>query len=131
MKVVTEIEIPDQHIEDTLDAAFAGGIAGWCPKGKVTKMPRKKRGKPPLRYWPEIIMAGGEVTLEHDDASSRGKPAHVTSVLSRAACERGLKLLAKSKDYAHHWTNMLQENGDAETGSVFLQFCIFGDVIFS
>ncbi len=35
-----------------------------------------------------------------------------------------------SEKYPRHWGDFLSENDDAETGDVFLQCCLFGDIIY-
>lgn len=54
--------------------------------------------------------------------------------LNLRAIERGLNLLAQAhatgKDYGHHWRDFLDENDDATTADVFLQFCLFGEVVY-
>jgi hypothetical protein len=51
-------------------------------------------------------------------------------VFDLTSIERGLKLFATDEKVKHHWANFLSENDDAETGDVFLQLCVFGEVIF-
>lgn len=42
--------------------------------------------------------------------------------------KKGLKIMAKK--FPRHFNNFINENEDAITGDVFLQCCIFGDVIY-
>jgi hypothetical protein len=48
--------------------------------------------------------------------------------LTLAHIKRGIQKLANSKEYAHHFSDILKENTDQTTGDVFLQFCLFGKV---
>jgi hypothetical protein len=50
--------------------------------------------------------------------------------LNYRSIKRGLQLMSQSKTYAHHWRDFIDENDDAITADVFLQFCLFGDVIY-
>lgn len=54
--------------------------------------------------------------------------------LNLRSIERGLNLLAQAyaanKDYGYHWRDFVEENDDATTADVFLQFCLFGEVIY-
>ena len=50
--------------------------------------------------------------------------------LNYSTIKRGLRLLSTSKTYAHHWRDFITENEDATTGDVFLQLCLFGEVIY-
>ncbi len=49
--------------------------------------------------------------------------------LNYRSIKRGLQLMAESKEYAHHWRDFIAENDDCITADVFLQFCLFGEVI--
>jgi hypothetical protein len=51
-------------------------------------------------------------------------------MLDRAAIERGKELLATDERYSHHYADVLNENDDADTGDVFLQLCLFGEVVY-
>jgi hypothetical protein len=48
--------------------------------------------------------------------------------LDRKAIERGLCTMARH--YPQHFADALRESGDATTGDVFLQCCLFGKVIY-
>lgn len=48
--------------------------------------------------------------------------------LDKAAILRGLELLPK---YPRHLLSILTENADGETGDVFLQLCLFGEIKYS
>ena len=47
-------------------------------------------------------------------------------VLDRAKIAVGLALLADTA----HWVDFMDENEDGTTGDVFLQMCLFGEVVF-
>ena len=49
--------------------------------------------------------------------------------LNLKAIHRGLALIQSPK-YQRHWAEVLRENDDAETGDVFLQLCLFGEVVY-
>jgi len=50
--------------------------------------------------------------------------------LDKEAVARGKKLLEEDEQYSHHFADVLNENDDACTGDVFLQLCVFGEVIY-
>jgi len=50
--------------------------------------------------------------------------------LSYATIKRGLRLLSTTPAYAQHWADFLSENDDATTGDVFLQLCLYGEVVY-
>ena len=70
-------------------------------------------------------MAEGSLILSVADGEGAPQPADLNS----AACARGLQLMAE--DWSRHFQAFRDENEDAETGDVFLQLCVFGDVVFS
>ena len=47
-------------------------------------------------------------------------------ILNRDKIAAGLALLADTV----HWVDFMDENEDGTTGDVFLQLCLFGDVVF-
>lgn len=51
-----------------------------------------------------------------------------TYELNREAINRGIQIMATK--YLRHFADLMNENDDADTGDVFLQCCIFGDVIY-
>ena len=106
---VVEIEVGKSHLVDQFITACEGGSNYWCksvtPKGKGDAY--------------EAMMNGFEaIELES------GKKHLVT----RAMIQKGLKLMATS--YSYHFSNMMTDDGDAETGDVFLQLCVFGELIY-
>lgn len=51
-----------------------------------------------------------------------------TIVLDEAAIRKGLEIM--SQKYPKAWSDLLQENDDAETADIFLQCCAFGKLVF-
>lgn len=64
---------------------------------------------------------GGAVIVRDAD---EGK----TFTLDLEACRRGAQVMRRS--YPRHYAAVIAENDDAETGDVFLQCCLFGEVIY-
>lgn len=50
------------------------------------------------------------------------------AMLNAETIETGLKVMAEK--YTRHYADALDENADATTGDVFLQCCLFGEVIY-
>lgn len=42
----------------------------------------------------------------------------------------GLGLSLMSRDYPNHFADFMAENEDAETADVFVQCCIFGNIVY-
>ncbi len=67
-----------------------------------------------------------QYTVQEDIGSAfEGK----TLTLDQAAVQRGLQVMRDK--YEWHFHDILKGNDDAETGDVFVQCCIFGDIIFA
>jgi hypothetical protein len=132
-KVELNITVSDERVSDLLCCALKGGSNYWYridgfrkPKGKVFQSWKGKTFRP-LDY---PLSKGGAITIssleEYDTADV---------ILDRAALQRGLQLMAESaakgKDYAGQWAAFMREEEDGDTGDVFLQFCVFGEVKYS
>ena len=48
--------------------------------------------------------------------------------LNRRTVKQGLQLMADK--YPTHWIHFINDNGDADTGDIFLQLCLFQSVVF-
>jgi hypothetical protein len=117
-KVEIKIKISDERISGLLCCGFEGGVGYWCQiagyEGREdetyphTTLPLKPNAAVLCEEWEEE-----EPTLLR---------------LDRAAVERGLKIM--SEKYPRHFMNFVCENEDAETGDVFIQCCLLGDVVY-
>lgn len=83
---------------------------------------------PPMRipHAEYPLLPGGAVIVQLDEAVDGKGLSHV---LDRAAIEKGLKLFF-SPAYSRHSCNWLNEEDDAETADVFLQLCLFGEIVY-
>ncbi len=68
------------------------------------------------------LVEGGSVTLfDTEDGNKAYK-------LDLDAIKRGIEVM--STKFRRHWNDFRNENDDATTGDVFVQCCIFGDIIY-
>lgn len=122
MKLSLNIEIPDERVSDLLCSALEGGSTYWA-RITATKHGRFVEWKfcheLPFTENGALIFS----TLENDEINNR-----TCWELDRAACHKGLQMMAEK--YPHHFSCFLTENDDAETGDVFLQCALFGEVVF-
>jgi hypothetical protein len=125
-----------ERVSDLLTSAFEGGSNYWY---RIEKFHAPKDfdfnageslGKP-AGYYKQIdypLNHGGYLIVSDfagcEDGNVRKK------VLNLSTIRRGLNALANSKEYSHHWRDFIEENDDATTADVFLQFCLFGDVMY-
>lgn len=127
--MVVNTEVPLQRVADLLCSAMeSGGIAYWA-RIERTRKPRKpipftspESGTIyPLMDYP--LCKGGSVTLRDIEDETRG-----LLVLDLDAIQRGLTLMPARAP--GHWADFVREDSDANTADVFVQLCVFGEVIY-
>lgn len=128
------IEIDDKRVQDLLCSALEGGSNYWYnidnSDGSVTTSPEDVG----VEYWHEVPFTEKGVivfTANGDDENEEINGA-TSWKLDRAAIERGLTVFASLKEGegGHHYGDFIKENDDAITGDVFLQCCLFGEIIY-
>lgn len=116
----------DEKIRGLLCCAFEGGSNYWyhdldyqLPEGARLPDP----DDPDYWHWSQIVplLPGGHLTmLDGEDETQR---------LDRDALERGIKVLFEK--YPRHFADAMRDHTmDAITGDVFLQCCLFGEVVY-
>jgi hypothetical protein len=133
------LDIPDKALKGLLCDAFEGGSNYWYtnlapmfPRGlSMRDFQEGGKAQDPQEYWywAELLplTKGGAVTLQIQDEGGQtlaGRPHRI----DRAKILKGLKIF--QRDYPKHFADFLSENDDATTGDVFLQCCVFGEVIY-
>ena len=116
-----EIKVADQRIQDLLCCALEGGSNYWiagCRKGYPAGKTREDYKFPHLEL---PLTEGGSLIIDPGEGEE-------PKTLDRAACLRGLQVMADK--YPKDFADFLAENDDADTGDVFLQCALFGEVIF-
>jgi uncharacterized protein with LGFP repeats len=108
---------------DLLCSAFEGGSNYWYriegyeyPKGKT----RQNFEYPHI----EVPLAGGVVKVKDMTDGEKGKVYRLT----KTALWRGWETMRDK--YVHHYADAVSDGGDAITGDVYLQCCLFGEVIY-
>jgi len=123
------MSISNHQAADLLVSAIEGGSNYWymIEDYKQPEVPAMPWGED--EYTPKYISypfsKDGAVIIsdiEEDDGE--------TFTLDKKAIIKGKKLLAENPNYSHHYADVLRDNADAETGDVFLQLCLFGEVIY-
>jgi hypothetical protein len=71
------------------------------------------------------LNVGGSLTISSNDEDDK---EHHGKILNISTIKIGLQVMAVK--YPRHWQDFIQENADACTADVFLQCCLFGEVIF-
>ena len=118
--------IPLQRISDLLCSAFEGGSNYWYRIARYQVPATYTFRTDPKQLYKHLdvpLNVGGVVFIE-DREGGDGK----TYELSLTSIQEGLAVMAR--DFPRHYADFLGENDDAETGDVFLQCCLFGDVVY-
>src|SRR5947208_2364463 len=127
MKITKEISLHD--ISSLLVSAFEGGSNNWYMIEKEIEPQTWEYGykmKPDqAAYWYHDypLNPGGALIISDMENKKHGKMR-----LDKAAIQKGLEIMAAK--YPYHFGNFIAEEYDAITGDVFLQCCLFGDVIY-
>ncbi len=111
----------DQRLSDLLCSAFEGGSNYWYTIEKFV-YPKGKTAEDFEFPHLEVVFAGGALKITAD----REKKVYT---LDRKALDLGWKLMIE-KQPRHYADAMSESNADAITGDVYLQLCLFGDVVF-
>ena len=116
--VTTSIEVTKKRLSDLLCGAAEGGSAYWARSNDNN---HKEVG---AEYWFEApLYENGFFTIE-DQTYDKKYEYRVTL----GEIEKGLQVMAEL--YPKHYADFMSENEDAITGDVFLQCCIFNEVIY-
>jgi len=132
------MEISEEKISNLLCSAFDGGYGSvyyWAgiqgyeyPEGR-TKDSFEYRSM-------EVVLAGGKMFLfdANEDESNKKYDAAKKEkwTLTREKLIKGLQVMAaleKGKG-GHHFPNIINDNDDAETADVYVQCCLFGEIVY-
>ena len=131
------IQVFDEKLRALLCSAFEGGSNYWYmhtrsefPAG-VTYDDFRDGGRFTLaEYWHPLelipFVDGCALIITTEAAGDEGDKTEYR--LDRAALRRGIDVMAKR--YLRHFANVVSEDDDAETGDVFLQCCLFGEIVY-
>ena len=136
-KLRLTMTVDEGRVADLLCCGMEGGIGHWAQIVDYIKPPVVWTNGSWAHVYPHIhypLSEGGAVILRDselliDDAVSEvGELLEPDWNLDRAAIQRGLDLLPiKSPRHLALW---LSESEDAESGDVFIQLCLFGEIVY-
>jgi hypothetical protein len=139
---VVPMVIPNQRVSDLLIGAFEGGSTYWIEDYKSSSRKSKAFEQeagisnsldnfimPTYAVLP--LIEGQWIDIEIQESIS-AESYKIVYRLDREAVQKGLLAMASLEDGngGHHWPTFLAENDDAETADVFLQCCLFGEIVF-
>lgn len=130
-------EVDIDGIRGLLCSAFEGGSNYWYvitryqyPKGFEAADFREGGRAQPEEYWhaSQLVpfMPGGAVwirSIDNDEINGAKEWS-----LDTRTIQAGLETMAKK--YPKHWGDFVSDNADADTGDVFLQCCLFGELVY-
>ncbi len=119
------LKVSHERINDLICGAFEGGSNYWYCIGSFNYPDGETKESLGIEFeHMELPMKGGSLTItveEEDD----GK----IYTLDKEACIRGLKVMAEK--YPEHFADWRNEDDDATTADVYLQCCLFGEIVYS
>lgn len=144
IEIVTKTTLPEQRVRDLLTCGLEGGINYWgsiweyefasgCQYADFQEggqMQIQDNYHHPAELIP--FVPGCAVLLVDATEVSRSSETLPDGVevwrLDRAALMRGLQVM--SEKHLRHWQQFIDESEDAETGDVFIQLCLFGEIVY-
>lgn len=135
------ITINDKKIENLLVSAIEGGIGYW---GRIMgyEFPQNKTIDDYEYPHFQVVLDGGKMFLhdtEEPDSrwqklleTTEGRAEREKWTLTKEKLIKGLQVMAglKEGEGGHHFPNILNDNDDAETGDVFVQCALFGEIVY-
>lgn len=124
-----QVEIADAQIENLIVSALEGGANYWYEIQSMCRPTKLVYRADPNKVFAHVdypMNAGGHLMIkQHVDPDGPG-----VRKFNRAAIDRGLQALADNEKYKHHLADIIRDDTDATTGDVFLQFCLYGEVLY-
>jgi hypothetical protein len=131
MKTTINIDFSLERVSDLLCSAFEGGSNYWYMIEKFIKPPVVKgyTGLPDVyRHLDYPLSPGGALIVSDAVGSGCDGTSAKRARLNLKSIRRGLSVMAEK--YPQHFAAWREENDDAETGDVFLQCCLFNEVVY-
>jgi hypothetical protein len=130
-EISVKVPITKQRISDLLCCAFEGGSNYWyCIDEFIapTEMSWQTDPEQVFQHLDYPLNEGGALIIsdKEDDSPAKNRK---TYRLDLESITKGLQVMAEK--YPRHFSDFIGENDDAITGDVFLQCCLFGEVIYS
>lgn len=125
MKIETEVSIED--INNLVVSALEGGSNYWYmieEKIEPSEWVYDSFAKEGTHYIGDYALNkdGGLVFSVKDDNTVEHSTLNLENI------KTGLEIMAR--DYKKAFADILAENTDSETGDIFLQCCLFGEIIY-
>ena len=117
-----------QLITDLLITAFEGGSNYWYMlDGNVLSDFRQYKILPSDSMTDAVITGVMDYNREVDILDAED-PEEKIGVLSLKGINEGIELM--KADHSEHYDNAIDDNWDAETADVFLQYCVLKEIVY-
>lgn len=128
------IEIADKDIAGLICSGLEGGISYWAKLFEVIYPSGELPPEVRMFGMGSFPLFGGALHFDvHEEGGKKtGDPeldAKAFHRLDTKSIQKGLELMAK--DHPYHFGTFISDGGDATTGDVFIQLCLFGRIIFA
>lgn len=124
IKVSVDYEIDWERVKDLLISAFEGGSNYWC---MIDNENHPYDGNPA-----DAIVDKGQ-TIWIDEQPDDFLPEDEEEIVHLGKINREIiqeRMKKFAEDHQWHFRNFIEENDDSETGDVFLQVMVMGDVVY-
>lgn len=119
-------KITDGRVASLLCDALEGGANYWISDVSQGVAPTGKLSTEDYFHWSQWWpICGGSVEIVECDPDTGETKKHT---LDRSTIEKGLTSMAEKSP--KHLADFVSENDDGETGDVFLQHCLFGEIVY-
>lgn len=123
MSFTINTTVSASRVCDMIVGAFEGGSNYWLGRGRVELVEPAYDSLPQDGIWyghPELYEGQFKITIDVPDDELR--------TLDNEAVRKGLEQMASLA--GNHFGDLMQETDDAETADVFLQLCLFGEIVY-
>lgn len=133
LSVDVAVSIKRRDIANLLCSAFEGGSNYWLDSQPFKKIKPKEwvpvmdEGDEKPKKWPVYdypLLEGGAIEFKADPGTGEQQVYRMDLEM----IQKGLQLMAK--EAPRHFGDFISENGDATTADVFLQLCLFGEIVY-
>lgn len=128
LMVMAKHELTWQNVSDLLCSAFEGGSNYWYMIEEF-HIPPELRGVPKERVFRHLdypTRAGGSIVVSNARLVDEEGDTLDKRVTDRPRLVEALQLMAEK--HPRHFSDFIREGGDADTGDVFLQLAVLGEV---
>ena len=123
IEITSTRTIKDKDIGYLLSCAFDGGSGYW-----VEVVERVNPDNEKWEFTSDLPLTENGYVMMRSHLEPKDDPDNKPVKLDKEALYKGLQIMATK--YPIHYHNFVDDNYDAETGDVFLQCCLLGEIVY-